>query len=148
MLLPYHIPCFFWVNYVLKLVSSGLIMKTLFPMLVFYLLKTSFSLSQYKHVFDSPCYPTCLFKHHPIPSPFHLKALQSLPVLFFYWNCFSTSSFLSYHLLLTHLITCLEIWCSLGSCHYLLYFNHFSSMSFGLIPSIPGFWGNSFIPLL
>lgn len=54
----------------------------------------------------------------------------------FYWNFFPASSFLIYQLPLTHLITCLEIWCFLGSCDYhLLLFcydfsNRFSSTPF------------------
>jgi len=126
-------------------------MNVFFPVLVFYLLKVSFSLSQYKHASDSPSYPISFYKHHPISSPFCLKALQSLPRLSFYWTCFSTSSALTYQLPSMHLITCLEIWCFSWLLWLLLPFcydfpNHFSSMSFCLIPSILVFWGNLFSP--
>lgn len=112
-------------------------MNMLFPMLVFIYQRLASLSHNISVLFDSPCYPTCLFKHHDSSSPFHLKALQYLPRLSFCWNGFSTSS--TYQLPLTHLITWLEIWCFpwppwLLLSFYYAFSNHLSSMPFCLIP--------------
>lgn len=85
-------------------------------------------------------------------SYFHSPCLAS-----FYWHGFSASYFLTFLLHLTHWIRCLETWCFPWLLWWRLSFycdfsNHFSGMSFSLISSILGFWGNPFcshfLPLL